>query len=107
MYVDAGFDYSRLYQPGQKRSPAGEAGTLEAAQAARPDKDWNYTVPFSGETGYSNLQNYDYYLVRGFSVVIACGIGTYGSEGFELCGTDLERDSHKCVVEWLAGDRAA
>ena len=25
----------------------------------------------------------------------------------ELCGTDLQRDSHKCVVEWLTGDRIA
>lgn len=37
----------------------------------------------------------------------ACGIGTYGSEGFELCGLKPERDSHKAVVEWLAGDRRA
>ena len=107
MYVDAGFDYDRLYQPGRKRSPEGTASTLEAALAARPKKDWNYTVPYSGELGYSSLGLYDYYLVRGFAVVQACGIGTYGSEGFELCGTDLERDSHACVVEWLAGDRIA
>lgn len=107
MYVEAGFDYSRLYQPGEKRTPEGESSTLEAALSARPKKDWNYTVPYSGETGYFTLQDYDYYLVRGFAVVLACGIGTYGSEGFELCGMDLERDSHKCVVEWLAGDRIA
>jgi len=44
-----------------------------------------------------------YYLVRGFAVVEASGIGTYGSEGFELCGTHLERDSHVAVVEWLTG----
>lgn len=50
---------------------------------------------------------YNYYLVRGFAVVEASGIGTYGSEGFELCGMDLERDCHKAVVEWLTGDRPA
>ena len=107
MYVEAGFDYSRLYQPGEKRIPAGTSSTMEAALSARPKKDWNYTVPYSGATGYFTLQDYDYYLVRGFAVVLASGIGTYGSEGFELCGMDLERDSHKCVVEWLAGDRIA
>ena len=37
----------------------------------------------------------------------ASGIGTYGSEGFELCGTHLERDSHVAVVEWLTGKRRA
>ena len=107
LYVEAGFDYSRLYQPGEKRTPEGTSSTLEATLSARPKKDWNYTVPYSGATGYDLLQEYDYYLVRGFAVVLACGIGTYGSEGFELCGTDLERDSHKCVVEWLTGDRIA
>ena len=107
MYVDAGFDYARLYQSGEKRSPAGSASTLEAALAARPDKDWNYTVPYSGDIGYAGMTGYDYFLVRGYAVVFACGIGTYGSEGFELCGTDLERDSHRCVVEWLTGDRVA
>ena len=30
-----------------------------------------------------------------------------GSEGFELCGFDLERDAYRCVVEWLTGDRVA
>ncbi|MBQ8076302.1 MAG: hypothetical protein IJ237_10015 [Oscillospiraceae bacterium] len=107
MYVETGFDYSRLYQPGEKRVPEGTSSTMEAALSAKPKKDWNYTVPYSGETGYYSLQEYDYYLVRGFAVVLACGIGTYGSEGFELCGMDLERDSHKCVVEWLTGDRVA
>ena len=107
MYVDTGFDYERLYQPGEKRSAAGTCSAMEAALAAKPRKDWNYTVPYSGDNGYFNLADYDYYLVRGFAVVLACGIGTYGSEGYELCGTDLERDSHKCVVEWLTGDRVA
>ena len=37
----------------------------------------------------------------------SAGIGTYGSEGYELCGFDLERDAHACVVEWLAGKRTA
>ena len=107
MYVDTDFDYQRLYQPGEKRSAVGKSSTMEAALAAKPKKDWNYTVPYSGDLGYSTLQDYDYYLVRGFAVVLASGIGTYGSEGFELCGMDLERDSHKCVVEWLAGNRVA
>ena len=57
--------------------------------------------------GYSYSNRYDYYLARGYAVVEASGIGTYGSEGYELCGRDLERDSHKCVVEWLTGNRIA
>ena len=56
---------------------------------------------------WGGMSDYDYYLVRGFAVVEAAGIGTYGSEGFELCGMVLERDSHKNVIEWLTGDRRA
>ena len=100
------FDYSKLYKPGEKRTPAGSITTLEAAAVAEPEC-WNYKVPYSGQIGYIYAQAYDYFLVRGFAVVEAGGIGTYGSEGYELCGFDLERDAHACVVEWLAGDRVA
>ncbi len=100
------FDYNRLYEPGEKRTPAGSMTTLEAAAIADP-ACWNYKVPYSNMPGYIYAQAYDYYLVRGFAVVEAGGIGTYGSEGYELCGFDLERDAHACVVEWLAGKRTA
>ena len=107
VFLEKEFDYKLLYKDCDKRKPSGEMSTLEAAEYARPDKDWNYQVPDSGVPGFEDVGLYDYYLVRGYAVVEACGIGTYGSEGYELCGTDLERDSHKCVVEWLAGDRVA
>jgi len=109
MFNAVPFDYDSLYRKCEKRTPEGELSTLDCALAARPDRDWNYTVPQSdpAQPGYSYLSVYDYYLVRGFAVVEASGIGTYGSEGFELCGTHLERDSHKAVVEWLTGKRKA
>ena len=84
------FDYSRLYEPGEKRTPVGCVSTLEAAEAADPEC-WNYKVPFSNLDGYAYAEEYDYYLVRDFAVVEAGGIGTYGSEGYELCGLGLER----------------
>lgn len=106
-YLEREFDYSSLYKKGKKRKPEGYMSSMDAALFARPDKDWNYIVPNNGSYGYSYASNYDYYLVRGYAVVEASGIGTYGSEGFELCGMDLERDSHKSVIEWLTGDRIA
>lgn len=106
LYVEEPFDYQNLYRECKKRETAGETTSMELAMEA-DGSDWNYTVPVSGELGYSYATVYDYYLVRGYAVVEACGIGTYGSEGFELCGTELERDSHKCVIEWLTGDRKA
>ncbi len=107
-YVEEPFDYESLYRDCKKREPEGEMTSLEVASYADPSKDWNYTVPQNeGATGMGYADVYDYYLVRGYAVVTASGIGTYGSEGFELCGTPLERDSHKAVVEWLAGNRRA
>ena len=105
-YNPTPFDYNKLYEPGEKRKASGSMTTLEAAEYADQD-DWNYKVPNSKYVGFAYATWYDYYLVRGFAVAEASGIGTYGSEGYELCGWDLERDAHACVVEWLAGDRVA
>ena len=105
LYVEKVFDSTRFYQECTKREPAGLMTSAEAAEKADP-MQWNYTTP-DGYTGFTYASSYDYYLVRGYAVVEAAGIGTYGSEGFELCATKLERDSHKAVVEWLAGDRRA
>ena len=107
LFLEKEFDYKLLYKDCDKRKPSAEMDTMEAAGNARPEKDWNYQVPDTNLPGFGNANSYDYYLIRGYAVVIACGIGTYGSEGYELCGTDLERDSHKCVIEWLTGDRVA
>lgn len=106
-YSDDDFDYDDLYRSGDHRIAEEQEDTLTAAANADPT-DWTYVYPGpdSGR-GFYKASFYDYFLIRGFAVVEACGIGTYGSEGFELCGMDLERDSHKCVVEWLAGDRVA
>ena len=106
LYLEKEFDYKKLYQKGKKRDAAETMTTMDAALLARPDKDWNYSVP-GGAKGFTYSSVYDYYLVRGYAVVECSGIGTYGSQGYELCGSDLERDSHKCVVEWLTGDRVA
>jgi len=106
LYEKTPFDYMSLYQEGGKRTPASLTTTMEAAKEADP-KEFNYLAPDGITSSYYDAVHYDYYLVRGFAVAMACGIGTLGSEGFELCGMDLERDSHKCVVEWLAGNRKA
>ena len=106
LYVEEPFNYDDLYRECEKRTPEGEVTTVELAQFADPS-EWIYSVPISGDQGYDIAPLYDYYLIRGYAVVLACGIGTYGSEGFELCGTHLERDSHRAVVEWLTGDRVA
>ena len=103
-YAEDDFDYADLYKEGDVRI-ADEEDTMTAALNSDPS-EWDYTTPANSQ-GFYDVSLYDYFLIRGFAVVEACGIGTWGSEGFELCGMDLERDSHKCVIEWLTGDRAA
>jgi len=106
LYVEKPFDYQKLYQKGTARQPKGEISTLDFAAHADPH-DWDYAIPNSEDLSYNVTEVYDYYVIRGYALVVCSGIGTYGSEGFELCGMDLERDSHKAVVEWLTGDRRA
>jgi len=100
------FDKTKLYRSGEKRESLGSSDTLSAALKA-DQSEWIYKVPNTDSSGYYSMNLYDYYLIRGFAIVLSGGIGTYGSEGYELCGTDLERDCHKAVVEWLAGNRRA
>ena len=104
--ADESFDPSVLYAEGSARVPEKTITAAEAAKTA-DSSEWLYTLPRLGSSGYYDAAQNDYFLTRGFAIVNASGIGTYGSEGLELCGTHLERDSHKCVVEWLAGNRTA
>ncbi|MBQ8137483.1 MAG: prolyl oligopeptidase family serine peptidase, partial [Clostridia bacterium] len=105
LFTEEVFDFDDFYRECMKREPVDSMTSAEAAAAADPSL-WNYSTP-DGGTGFSYANDFDYFLMRWFAVVDACGIGTYGSEGFELCGSKLERDSHKAVVEWLTGDRRA
>lgn len=89
-----------------KRTPGTEISTLEAAEKASQG-DWQYWNETEEIRGYTQIAEYDYYLIRGYAVVECSGIGTYGSEGFPLTGTVYERDCHKNVIEWLTGDRIA
>jgi len=104
MYVEGGFDNSVLYSQPAARVPAGTTTTAAMVENANPD-DWYYL--YNREWMLEDLPWYDYYLVRGFAVVQSAGIGTLGSEGYSTCGTDLEIDAFKCIIEWLNGERVA
>lgn len=102
------FDICRdLDNEAPARVPEGRMTTLEASMNARPS-DWYF--PDKGNSGsmcYENIDNFNYYLVRGFAVVTCAGFGTLGSDGLEFVGSHYERDGFKAVVEWLHGDRTA
>ena len=102
--TEANFDINSLYDTNPaKRVAEGSVTTLEAAANAQ-SSDWYYYNPFEDMMDYEDLEWYDYYLVRGYAVVECGGLGTRGSEGYETCGSDLEIDAFKCVIEWLHGD---
>ena len=101
------FDFSRLYRKAAHGSPSEYISALDAAKQADPS-DWYFEDKGSaGSYCYENLDNFNYYLVRGFAVVVSAGFGSLGSDGFEYVGSSYERDAFKCVVEWLHGDRVA
>lgn len=107
-YIDEplGFD---MYASPDPRVSNGTATTMDVAAEATSD-EWYYWNPyedFDGFMDYEDLTWYDYFLARGYAVVECGGLGTRGSEGFETCGSDLEIDAFKCVIEWLTGDRKA
>ena len=106
IYRQDGFNNQDLYAKPAARVPAGITTTAAAAEAANKD-DWYYYNPYERAWCYEDLTWYDYYLTRGYAVIESGGIGTKGSEGFETCGSDLEIDAFKCVIEWLTGDRIA
>lgn len=85
------FDNSKLYAQPAPRTPMGSSTTTQQV-AATSYTSFNY---------YENLDWYDYFLVRGFAIVTAHGLGGKNSEGWETCGTDLEIDAFACVIEWL------
>ena len=88
-----------LMQQPAKRVPQGVATTEQIAE------DFRYSD--ITEYSYGDYINYYYYLSRGFALVGSAGLGTRGSEGLELCGTAMEADAFKAIVEWIHGDRKA
>ncbi|MCR4955730.1 MAG: hypothetical protein K6A30_03485 [Lachnospiraceae bacterium] len=90
-----------------KRVPQGCMSAWDVAKNADPS-DWYYADKSTeGAFCYQDLEWYNYYLVRGFAVVLSAGRGTTGSDGFVECGGEYEKEAFKCVVEWLHGDRTA
>ena len=105
-----GFELNSLYKDGEKRNSGylplkTEDLALKYTNAAGYE-GWNYRTldTYDYYQGYLYAEDYNYFLERGFAVAMCSGIGTMGSEGYELCGMDIERDAMKCVVEWLAGN---
>lgn len=100
-------DFADLDKEVPARIPKGTISAMDLALKADP-ADWYY--PDKGNNNsmvYENLDNFNYYLVRGFAVVVSAGFGALGSDGFNYVGSEYERDAFKSVVEWLHGDRVA
>lgn len=108
LYGEDGYDIDSMYAQPKARVPSTKEpmDTMEHAKVA-DSNEWYYYNPMEDIMDYEDLEWYDYYLVRGFAVVECGGLGTRDSEGFETCGSDLEIDAFKCVIEWLHGDRVA
>lgn len=100
------FDFADLDKKVAPRVPTGSISAMDLSLKADPS-DWYYLDKGSGDMVFESLDTFNYYLVRGFAVILSAGFGALGSDGFNFVGSDYERDAFKSVVEWLHGDRVA
>ena len=101
------FDLADLDHKAAPRVPSGSASAIDLALKADPS-DWYYKDKGSTNSMvYENIDSFNYYLVRGFAVIVSAGFGALGSDGFNYVGSEYERDAFKSVVEWIHGDRVA
>ena len=101
------FDLADLDHKAAPRVPSDSASAMDLALKADPS-DWYYKDKGSTNSMvYENIDSFNYYLVRGFAVIVSAGFGALGSDGFNYVGSEYERDAFKSVVEWIHGDRVA
>lgn len=101
------FDLADLDHKAAPRVPSGSASAMDLALKADPS-DWYYKDKGSTNSMvYENIDSFNYYLVRGFAVIVSAGFGALGSDGFNYVGSEYERDAFKSVVEWIHDDRIA
>ena len=101
------FDLADLDHKAAPRVPSGSASAMDLALKA-DHSDWYYKDKGSTNSMvYENIDSFNYYLVRGFAVIVSAGFGALGSDGFNYVGSEYERDAFKSVVEWIHGDRVA
>ena len=97
-------DFADLDKEVPARIPEGMISAMDLALKADP-ADWYYPDKRNNNSMvFENIDTFDYYLVRGFAVVLSAGFGSKGSDGFNYVGSDYERDAFKAIVEWLHGD---
>ena len=104
--ADETVDDEQLKAKPAKRTPSGSVTTLQAASQENM-ANWNVTFGTSSTIYPIRIGMYNYSLVRGFAVIQAAGLGTYGSEGILCTGTEMETQAFKSVIEWLNGKRKA
>ncbi|MDR2713648.1 MAG: dockerin type I domain-containing protein [Clostridiales bacterium] len=113
------FTHDKLHGTAPPRVPTGVATTKEMVTNANY-RDWRYNYTYNqtactatvdytaaNPNNMSNLNTYDYFLVRGFAIVSSAGLGTVAGEGLSTYGADIEIDAFKCVVDWITGKQKA
>ena len=79
------FDFADLKKEVPARIPTGSISAMDLALKSNAS-DWYYKDKGNNDSMvYENLENFNYYLVRGFAVIISAGFGALGSDGFQLC----------------------
>ena len=99
------YDVDGMYHSPDPRTVSSMMDPMEHALSS-VQSEWYYHLP-DGEDCYDRMDALDDLLVRGFAFATCSGIGTYGSEGVQTCGSDLEIDAYRSVIEWFCGKGVA
>ena len=96
------FSYDMLTNSPNPRSPHTEVSTAEVVSGCSV---WVNDMESRGY-GTGALEDYSYYIIRGYAYVISPGLGgSKDCEGLQCCGERVEAQAHAAVIEWLHGDR--
>lgn len=103
---DPEFSETELYSQGERHTTS--EPEITSVQLAERDNEtdfssnnWYYKYKWSNDHFISNLNHHDYFLIRGFAVVMSAGLGTNGSDGLSSCGSRAEVEAFKDVIEWI------
>lgn len=99
--TDHAFDYQLLTASPEKRVPK---STVTTAEVVSGSSSWIEEDAYRTD----NMSSYDYYLTRGYAVVMSPGLGGCKSaEGLYLAGEKVEAEAYAAIIEWMHGDRQA
>ena len=101
---DESISHDEINKAGNKREVTPKVDVLEHSDNCALS---NFYYILGNSRNYQDMEDCDYFLVRGFAFINVGGYGTYDSEGLQTQGSRLETHAFASTIEWLNGTRVA